>query len=91
MNKKAEFEKELIEHIDNYTKKVVLNRNPVSINFHKADLYSNVLRSFYKALNYEVEYDPKQKEEELIQAAILLKRINRKMHKRKKKVRLKSL
>ena len=85
MNKKKEFEHKLDEHLDQLAKNIVFNRNPVGIEFHKADFFSKVMNDFQDIFgnNPETIEIPEPNIEETKEALLQVAREIKKMNKLK--------
>lgn len=92
MDKISEFQKFLEKEIGEFTRIVVYNRNPLAIEFYKADLYSKVLAEFVRLNDIpQTVINPDIPKEELVEVAKQLRRYNRSRHKVVKKTKLKQL
>ena len=83
MDKKKEFEIKLDEHLNQLAKSIVFNRNPVGIEFHKADFFSKVMNDFQEIFGNNPESieipEPNIEEtkEALLKVAKEIKRMNK--------------
>ena len=83
MDKKKQFEDKLDNHLHKLAKNIVFNRNPLSIEFHKADFSASVMRDFEEIFgnspeNIEMpEPNIEQTKEVLLKVAKEIRRMNR--------------
>jgi len=91
MNIKEEFEKNLDQNLDQLLKNVVFNRNPLSIEFYRADFYSKIMREFFKSQNYKIPEATEEEKEKLVEMAKTIKKLNQKINPPKKEKLVKPL
>lgn len=91
MNIKKEFEHNLDALLDQLLRNVVFNRNPLSIEFHRADFYAKVMREFLKSQNYKIPETSEEEKETLVELAKTIKKFNRKINPPKKEKLIKPL
>jgi hypothetical protein len=83
MDKKKQFADKLDDHLHNLAKNIVFNRNPLSIEFHKADFFSKVMNDFEEIFgnnpeNIEIpEPNIDETKEVLLKVAKEIRRMNR--------------
>jgi hypothetical protein len=92
MDKVKEFQHFLEVHLDELTRSIVFNRNPISIEFYKGDFYSKMVNEFVRLNDLPQEIiNPDIPKEELVEVAKQIRRYNRSRHKVSRKPKLKSL
>jgi hypothetical protein len=91
MNIKEEFEKNLDQNLDQLLRNVVFNRNPLSIEFHRADFFSKIMREFLKSQNYKIPEATEEEKEKLVEMAKTIKKLNQKINPPKKEKLVKPL
>jgi hypothetical protein len=83
MDKKKQFEDNLDVHLHNLAKNIVFNRNPLSIEFHKADFFSKVMNDFEEIFGNNPESieipepNVEQTKEVLLKVAKEIRRMNK--------------
>lgn len=90
MDKVKEFQHFLEINLDELTRNIVFNRNPIAIEFYKGDFYSKVLSEFVRLNDIPQEViNPDIPKQELVEVAKQLRRYNRSRHKVNRKPKLK--
>jgi len=91
MNIKEEFEHNLDTLLDQLLRNVVYNRNPLSIEFHRAEFYAKIMSMFFKSQNYKIPEATPEEKEKLVEMVKVIKKLNQKINPPKKEKLLKPL